>query len=152
MLSIPRIFHDDDFFHLPLELWSGDDRIGGRNQRSIWPSIFSEMAVPQVHGDKFHVNFPMAQFDPSEISVKFDKNQLMVHGKREKKNEDGGYVYREYKQSMTVPKNVVHDQMKCHLDNKGVLRIEAPVKQEEKKSSERNIPIEFGGGQKQLKG
>lgn len=150
MLSLPRFLvnpYDFDVDYFP----HGGDLLSlglaGNNLSQQQHRVRNELAGPRVHGDKFNFNLNMRQFDPSEISVKFDKNQLTVHGKREKKGEDGSYVFREYKQMCTVPENVLHDQMKCRLDDNGFLRIEAPIKQEEKKNQERHIPIEFVGSQ-----
>lgn len=145
MLSLPRLLNNDEWnmFHYPLVDWS--------LPLATSPFKQSELPMPRVHGDKFNMNLNMNQFDPSEISVKFDKGQLTVHGKREKKDEDGSYVYREYKQMCTIPENVMYEQMKCRLDDKGCLRIEAPVKQEEKEKDERHIPIEFGSSQQAIK-
>lgn len=146
MLAIPRYLIDtiDALNDLSVYPYSG------RSTGIASLANRQELAnLPRVHGDKFHFNLNMHQFDPSEISVKFDKGQLTVHGKREKKGEDGSYVYREYKQMCTVPENVLHEQMKCRLDENGHLRIEAPVKQEEKKNEERHIPIVFTEEQQQ---
>ena len=128
---------DDDFFVYPLDY--------------LMPRSFQqqlkrpELAVPTIKDNKFNVNLDLRNFDPSEISVKFDENSLKVSGKREKKSEDGThYEYRQYVQHFTVPDSVEHEKLKCQLDQKGYLRIEAPLKQPAiEETKERTIPIEF---------
>ncbi|KAJ6218548.1 hypothetical protein RDWZM_009705 [Blomia tropicalis] len=143
MLSLPRFTRslldslDDDFMVCPM------DYVFPQSQR--FRSLGGQLAVPRITGDKFNLDLDMRQFDPNEISVKFDQNSLQIHGKREKKADDGHqYEYREYVQHFTVPDNVVHEQLKCQMDNKGYLKIEAPVKVEQiDMDKPRQIPIEF---------
>ena len=142
MLSLPRFTRslleslDDDFFVYPLDY--------------LMPRTFqqqlnrTELAVPTIKDNKFNVNLDLRNFDPAEISVKFDENSLQVSGKREKKSEDGKhYEYRQYVQHFSVPDNVEHEKLKCQLDQKGYLRIEAPVKGALEGNKQRTIPIEF---------
>lgn len=149
MLPIARLFDDlyDDFGVYPSPSSFIVQRHPQSGQRR---TARNELAVPTTHGDKFNLNLNLHQYDPSEISVKFQDGQLTVHGKKEKRSDDGSsYHYSEYKQSVSVPDNVISEQMKCQLDPHGFLRIEAPLKLEKKSPDERHIPIEFVQSTKQ---
>ena len=139
MLSFPRSLLDslnDDFVAYPMDYMI---------PRSIQQQQLNltDLAVPTIKDNKFNLNLDLHHFDPSEISIKFDKNSLQVNGKREKKSDDGKhYEYREYVHHFHVPDNVEAEQLKCQLDQKGYLRIEAPVKNA-LEDTKRRIPIEF---------
>lgn len=155
MLTIPsriqRHFRDtfDDFGDIcPLEHapWPMD-RLVNRARSILTPSDLSN--TPTTNGNRFHFNVPLASFEPSEVSIRLgDNNRLLVHAKRERKEENGGgYLYKEFRQEVIVPENVIADQMKARLDSAGCLRIEAPLKESEPKRNtiinrEKNIPIE----------
>ena len=142
MLTLPRLsrfmdFDDDDILMFPSSI--------------LWPEVRQsngcgkKTTVPTTDNTKFNLNLNMAHFDPSEISVKMDDGTLHVSGKHEK-SQNGVYEYREFVQKRSVPDNVLADQMKCKLNQRGYLQIEAPLKQPEQpenKDSERTIPIEF---------
>lgn len=147
MLSLPRFtrslldhLDDDDYLIYPLDYLVPQS--SGKKK-----STAGQLAVPTIKNNKFNLALDLHQFDPSDISVKFDENSLQISGKREKKSEDGThYEYREYAQHFTVPENVLTDQLKCHLTEKGILQVEAPVQPpaiEEGKAGHKNIPIEF---------
>lgn len=104
-----------------------------------------QLAVPRIKDNKYTLSLDLRHFDPSEVSVKFDdQNRLQISGKREKKSEDGShYEYREYQHHFSVPDNVLSDQLKCQLNDKGFLQIEAPVQVAVEDNKQRSIPIEF---------
>lgn len=150
MLSLPRFtrslmdtLDNDDFLVYPL------DYLMPRTVSANQPNPFfggGQLAMPSIKDNKYQVSLDLHHFEPSEISVKVDKDSLQVSGKREKKGEDGHYVYREYVQHFTIPENVKSDQLKCQLDNKGYLKVEAPLKVPQvEQNKERSIPIEFVG-------
>lgn len=174
MLSTPRTLRDildeplfDDDLAWPSSRSSLLRSLPLRHHHGLVPSTTStalhhrfapsEIGVATTHGDKFKFNLDMAQFDPSEISIKYADGQLTVHGKKERKMDDNGtsYVYREYVQKCSVPDNVLADQLVCKVDPSGYVRIEAPLKVEVRKDGSglpsttgRYIPIEFGGSSK----
>lgn len=140
MYSRPRITFsnvDDHFIHYPVQ------HMQTYFPHGHYPLPHNEIISPVVHGDRYVVTLNMQQFEPAEVSVKYDDGKLIVHGKREKKGEDGTLIYREYKQICNVPENVLHEQMICKLNTDGVLRIEAPLKTHPKDHAVHHIPIEF---------
>ena len=149
MLSLPRFTRslldslDDDFFVFPLDYLHPTSHQQFNNNIS---NLRQRIAEPNFKDNKYQLSLDLRNFDPSDVSIKMDQNLLQIHGKREKKSEDGGrYEYREYQHHFTIPDNVIAEQLKCQLDPKGFLRVEAPVKVpgEDSKEKVRNIPIEF---------
>ena len=148
MLSLPRYTRslldtmDDDFFVYPLDYLM--PRSFQQDMNRTRAQFQQQLSVPTIKDNKFNLNLDLRHFDPSEINVKFDHNSLQVSGKREKKSEDGKhYEFREYQHHFTVPDKVDHEQLKCNLDEKGYLKIEAPVKGKALDDKPRSIPIEF---------
>ena len=148
MLSLPRYTRslldslDDDFAVLPMDYLLPSSRSLQQQQRQLAQQ--AQLAVPHIKNNKFNVNLDLGHFDPSEISVKFEDNTVKVHGKREKKSEDGKhYELREYQHQFSVPDNVLTDQLKCQLNKQGLLKIEAPVQGAVEEHKQHNIPIEF---------
>ncbi|KAH9389941.1 hypothetical protein TYRP_007490 [Tyrophagus putrescentiae] len=146
MLSLPRFtrslmdaLDNDDFLVYPL-----DYLMPRGGSLSTFGNIGQQLAMPTIKDNKYQLSLDMRNFDPSEISVKMDKDSLQITGKREKKEEDGRYVYREYVQHFTVPENVKSEELKCQLDKQGYLKMEAPLKVPQvEENKERTIPIEF---------
>ncbi len=136
---------NDDFLVYPLDYLMPRGGGGGGGQLSTFGNSFGhQLAVPTIKDNKYQVSLDMRHFDPSEISVKMDKDSLQITGKREKKSDDGHYIYREYVQHFSVPENVKAEELKCQLDNKGYLKMEAPLKVPQvEENKERSIPIEF---------
>ena len=144
MLSLPRFTRslmdslDDDFLIYPLD-YLVPQQSAKKNANQT-----TQLAVPSIKDNKYSLSLDLHHFDPSEVSIKVDQNSLQISGKHEKKSDDGShYEYREYQQHFTVPDNVLSDQLKCRLDEKGFLKIEAPVKAALEDKQERTIPIEF---------
>lgn len=69
----------------------------------------------------------MCIFEPSDVKVRMDGNMLHVAAKQEVL--DGPeYECLEYSRGCLIPDNVEADQIKCRLDEDGVLRARAPFK------------------------
>jgi len=143
MLSLPRFTQsllnsfDDDFHIYPL-----DYVLPKGNTLATTPK--TQLAVPVIKDNKYNLALDLSHFEPSEIKVKLDKSSLQISGKHEKKSEDGThYEFREYNHHFSVPDNVDHEKLKCQLDKKGFLKIEAPIKGQVEEGKGRSIPIEF---------
>ena len=106
--------------------------------------IPADLSTPIIKENTYRINLDLRHFSPDEISVKCEKNLLHVSGKHHKESEDGKHQsHREYSHCFTVPDNVEAEQLKCQLDPKGFLRIEAPLKGSLEDKQKRNIPIEY---------
>nr|QXD38632.1 small heat shock protein 21.3 [Trogoderma granarium] len=80
-----------------------------------------------IDKDKFEINLDVQQFAPNEISVKASgDNIITVEGKHEEKQEDRGYVSREFIRRYVLPKGHDIKKVVSNLSSDGVLTITAP--------------------------
>ncbi|ESO93850.1 hypothetical protein LOTGIDRAFT_104895, partial [Lottia gigantea] len=92
---------------------------------------------------EFEVNVDVHHFESENIHVKLSNNRLTISGKHESKQDEHGYVSREFSREFTVPENVDAETMTSSITEEGVLVIRAKVKPEENpKDKTVNIEIE----------
>lgn len=126
---------DEDLF--PPQLWRGLV-VRPRRQPAQQASGMSEV----TNTDKdFHVNLDVSHFAPEEIAIKTVDNRVIIHAKHEEKQDEHGFIQREFKRSYVLPKDVDPNTVKSSLSADGVLAITAP-KKAISASTERVIPIE----------
>ncbi|KAH7720805.1 small HSP21-like protein [Aphelenchoides avenae] len=79
-------------------------------------------------------------YKPDELKVDLDGNQLVVSGEH-KESREGESIHRNFTRRVVLPENVQKDTIKCHIDERGRLEIEArrPAVEGQKQS----IPIGF---------
>ncbi len=75
-------------------------------------------------GDEFRVNLDVAHFSPEEIHVKTVDNKVVIHAKHEEKEDEHGYIMREFRRSYLLPKVRAttdrptpssHSHSQCHV-------------------------------------
>ena len=54
--------------------------------------------------DEFRVNLDVAHFKPEEIQVKTIDNKIVIHAKHEEKEDEHGFIMREFQRSYLHPK------------------------------------------------
>ncbi|GFY52492.1 protein lethal(2)essential for life [Trichonephila inaurata madagascariensis] len=92
--------------------------------------------------NKFKVMLNVSHFKPSEIDVKTVDNSIVIHGKHEEKNDEHGFISREFTRRYMLPEGTDPETVKSSLSQNGVLTIEAPKKAiEPPPSNERVVPI-----------
>lgn len=103
--------------------------------------------VSEVVNDesKFEVRLDVSFFKPSEITVKVvGTDEVLVHGRHEERQDEHGYVSREFKRRYMLPPDVDPDQVSSEFlaDEEGVLVIRAAKKSPEPATiKERVVPI-----------
>lgn len=78
--------------------------------------------------DQFKVNLDVQQFKPEEINVKLVDDFLVVEGKHEEKQDQHGYISRQFTRRYKLPANVNLEAIQSHLSSDGILSITAPKK------------------------
>lgn len=78
--------------------------------------------------DQFKVNLDVQQFKPEEINVKLVDDFLVVEGKHEEKQDQHGYISRQFTRRYKLPANVNAEAIQSHLSSDGILSITAPKK------------------------
>ncbi|XP_033211418.1 protein lethal(2)essential for life-like [Belonocnema kinseyi] len=99
----------------------------------------------QADKDKFMVTLDVQQFSPDEINVKVADKHVVVEAKHEEKEDEHGWISRQFLRKYLIPSQCDVDKVESHLSSDGVLTITAPRKQQAIESNERPIQIQFTG-------
>ncbi|XP_078041422.1 protein lethal(2)essential for life [Augochlora pura] len=95
--------------------------------------------------DKFQVVLDVQQFKPDEISVKVVDRSVVVEAKHEEKQDEHGWISRQFTRRYIIPEQCNIDELVSSLSSDGVLSISAPRKSKPKTQSERSVTIEQTG-------
>nr|XP_033770013.1 heat shock protein beta-6 [Geotrypetes seraphini] len=117
---------------------------------SLWPyySRTPSMQFPAETGlsevkldkDNFSVLLDVKHFSPDEINLKVVGDHVEVHAKHEEKQDEHGFISREFHRRYLIPKVVNPSAITSSLSPDGVLSITAPTTPSAK-PEERTIPI-----------
>lgn len=115
-------------------------------ERALERSSGSGVSTVQADKNKFQVTLDVQQFAPEEVSVKVVGRNVIINGKHEEKQDEHGWISRQFVRKYLVPEQCDIDQLKSSLSSDGVLTITAPRKEPEPQSkNERIIQIENTG-------
>jgi crystallin alpha B len=81
------------------------------------------------------------QFKPEELTVKMVDDFVVVDGKHEERQDEHGYVTRQFQRRYKLPSDVDPETVVSQLSSDGVLTISAPKKALPPSGNERVIPI-----------
>ncbi|KRT84916.1 hypothetical protein AMK59_2433 [Oryctes borbonicus] len=103
-------------------------------------------SVVTLDKDKFQVNLDVQHFTPNEITVKVTgKDTITVEGKHEEKQDEHGYISRQFVRKYVLPENHDIDNIHSKLSSDGVLTITAPKVSDSAAIEHRTIPIHQTG-------
>lgn len=144
--SLFRTTNLDDLFYLR-HLHHGHPALHGRRHKHRKSPNrkggYSSQEVRQSEEDKdFSVRLDVSHFQPEELTVKMTGNRVSIHGRHEEKQDEHGYIEREFTRTYLLPDDVDPDTVKSCLSGNGVLSIEAPKKLRVESTTEKVIPIE----------
>ena len=95
--------------------------------------------------DKFRVDLDVQQFAPEEINVKVVDRFVLVEGKHDEKQDEHGWISRQFGRKYMIPEQCDIDQVTSKLSSDGVLTILVPRKQKSAPEGERVINIQQTG-------
>lgn len=128
------------------------NRLARRHSSRYHPFLQSLMkrnkgsSVVSADKDKFKVTLDVQQFHPEEINVKVVDNNVVVEAKHEEKEDEHGWISRQFTRKYMIPAQCNIDQVESHLSSDGVLTITAPKKELPKAdSNEKVIKIQYTG-------
>ncbi|CAH0731569.1 unnamed protein product, partial [Brenthis ino] len=102
--------------------------------------------------DKVQINLDVQHFSPEEISVKTANGFVIVEGKHEEKQDQHGYVSRQFVRRYALPEGTLPETVESKLSSDGVLTITAPKKVPDSVKGERKVPItQTGPVRKEIK-
>jgi len=81
------------------------------------------------------------QFKPDEITVKTVNNFVVVEGKHEERQDEHGFISRQFQRRYKLPDDTEADTVVSQLSSEGVLTIHASKKALPPPSGERIVPI-----------
>lgn len=111
----------------------------------------SEGSRSLIGKDGFEVSMDVAQFKPKEITVKTVDNTVIVEGKHEEKEDEHGYISRQFVRKYQLPKGYKSEEVTTSLSSDGVLTIKAPKPTLAIKGNERVLEIQQTGPAKEKK-
>lgn len=81
------------------------------------------------------------QFKPDELTVKTINNFVIVEGKHEERQDEHGFISRQFQRRYELPSDIEADTVVSRLSSNGVLTIFAPKKALLGPAEERIVPI-----------
>uniref|UniRef100_A0A8B9F3P2 Alpha-crystallin B chain n=1 Tax=Amazona collaria TaxID=241587 RepID=A0A8B9F3P2_9PSIT len=93
----------------------------------------------RLEKDKFSVNLDVKHFSPEELKVKVQGDMIEIHGKHEERQDEHGFIAREFSRKYRIPDDVDPLTITSSLSLDGVLTVSAPRKPSD--APERTIPI-----------
>ncbi|XP_062995385.1 alpha-crystallin B chain isoform X2 [Elgaria multicarinata webbii] len=99
----------------------------------------SRLSEMRLDKDKFSVNLDVKHFSPEELKVKVLGDVIEVHGKHEERQDEHGFIAREFSRKYRIPADVDPLSITSSLSSDGVLTVNGPRKTAE--VPERTIPI-----------
>ncbi|XP_063292392.1 heat shock protein beta-6 [Pelobates fuscus] len=102
----------------------------------------SEAGLSEVKLDKdqFSVLLDVKHFAPEELNVKVVGDYVEVHAKHEERQDEHGFISREFHRRYKIPSTVNPAALTSALSAEGLLSILAPVT-DSSKPEERSVPI-----------
>ncbi|KAL0276538.1 UNVERIFIED_CONTAM: hypothetical protein PYX00_004093 [Menopon gallinae] len=91
--------------------------------------------------DEFKVNLDVQQFKPEQLSVKVVDNSVVIEGKHEERQDEHGFISRQFQRRYILPESVDPQTVVSSLSSDGVLSISAPKKLPPPAQNERVVPI-----------
>lgn len=114
------------------------------------PQTLSEMRnsdVPKssIGKDGFQVSMDVQQFAPNEITVKTVDNTIVVEASHEERQDEHGYISRQFKRRYTLPKGFNVKDVVTQLSSDGILTVKAPPEKTVDQGNVRVLQIQQTG-------
>uniref|UniRef100_A0A452G0L0 Alpha-crystallin A chain n=1 Tax=Capra hircus TaxID=9925 RepID=A0A452G0L0_CAPHI len=93
--------------------------------------------------DKFVIFLDVKHFSPEDLTVKVQEDFVEIHGKHNERQDDHGYISREFHRRYRLPSNVDQSALSCSLSADGMLTFSGPKVPSgvDAGHSERAIPV-----------
>lgn len=122
---------------------------------SFLPSFFDEFRnfdvnnvaenKPVVGKDGFQVSLDVQHFQPNEINVRTENNQVVVDAKHEEKRDNHGYISRQFTRRYVLPEGFKSEDVTSTLSSDGVLTVKAPRRDPAVEGNVRQVQIQQTG-------
>lgn len=118
----------------------------GYYPRNLWSNYEGLEKKSHIGKDGFEVSLDVGHFLPNEISVKTDHHSILINARHEEKQDDHGYISREFTRRYELPGGFRPEDVTSSLSSDGVLQIKCPKPQG---ANVRHIQIQQTGPIKQ---
>uniref|UniRef100_A0A2I3GIZ2 Alpha-crystallin A chain n=1 Tax=Nomascus leucogenys TaxID=61853 RepID=A0A2I3GIZ2_NOMLE len=109
------------------------------------PPTTGLLSEPRVRSDrdKFLIFLDVKHFSPEDLTVKVQDDFVEIHGKHNERQDDHGYISREFHRRYRLPSNVDQSALSCSLSADGMLTFCGPKIQTglDATHGERAIPV-----------
>lgn len=95
--------------------------------------------------DGFQVSLDVRHFAPNEITVKTVDHSIVVEAKHEERQDDHGYISRQFTRRYELPKEFNVDDVVSTISSDGILTVKAPPLQAAIKGNVRHVEIQHTG-------
>ncbi|XP_040191015.1 alpha-crystallin A chain [Rana temporaria] len=106
---------------------------------------FMDSGISEVRSDRdrFTINLDVKHFSPDDLTVKILDDFVEIHGKHSERQDDHGYISREFHRRYRLPSNLDQSSISCSLSADGILTFSGPKMMSNLVSShsERPIPV-----------
>jgi len=86
----------------------------------------SAVSKTTIGKDGFQVSVDVQQFAPNEITVKTVDNTIVVEAKHEERQDEHGYISRQFTRRYALPKGFNIKDVVTQLSSDGILTVKAP--------------------------
>lgn len=97
---------------------------------------------PAKASDDFQLTLNVKSYKPEEITVKVKGREILIEGKHEEREDELGFVSRQFTRRHVLPDEFDIDSVSSHLTSDGKMIIKAAKPKPVGESGERIIPIE----------
>ncbi|XP_054167539.1 alpha-crystallin A chain-like [Oppia nitens] len=101
----------------------------------------TSLQVMANNDNKFMVRLDCNHFRPEELEVKTNGKFVTIHGKHEEREDNNGWIAREFTRRYALPDNCDDSTITSNINPKGVLTIEAMKKSKDIGKNQRNISV-----------
>ncbi|XP_068127142.1 alpha-crystallin A chain [Hyperolius riggenbachi] len=93
--------------------------------------------------DRFVINLDVKHFSPEDLTVKIVEDFVEIHGKHSERQDDHGYISREFHRRYRLPSSLDQSSISCSLSADGILTFTGPkmMSNMDSSHSERPIPV-----------
>ncbi|XP_074088193.1 alpha-crystallin A chain isoform X1 [Macrotis lagotis] len=113
-------------------------------RQSLFRTVL-ESGISEVRSDrdKFVIFLDVKHFSPEDLTVKVLDDFVEIHGKHSERQDDHGYISREFHRRYRLPSNVDQASISCSLSADGMLTFSGPKSHANMDSShsDRSIPV-----------
>ncbi|CAG2251625.1 CRYAB [Mytilus edulis] len=126
----------DNFTRSP---WYNEDYVRSKEVAEAFAK--SEVAEVKYDSKKLEIKLDVSMYKPEELNVTIAEDRLIIKGKHEQKEDNHGFITREFTREFVIPENIDIDGITSTLSEEGMLMIQGRAKGVEE-TKERVINIE----------